>query len=227
MTPQNITLPRNPSVMIIEDQTVVREMLRQMIEEKLNYAVVATASTGKEGVELALQHQPDILILDIRLPDISGVEVLYRLKHSYPEIKILVFSGKIEGKIARCLVRDGVRGFVSKNENISRLKTALEIIAQGETCFSHEFNDALITALKNPEVSVDQMAMMLTDREREVAVMIAKSFSSKEVAVALNISVKTAQNHRTNLMRKLNVHDSAGVIRFVIRQGLYDPCEGL
>ena len=152
---------------------------------------------------------------------------MYRLKNAYPEIKILVFSGKIEGKIARCLVRDGVRGFVSKNENMSRLKTALEIIAQGETCFSNEFNDALITALKNPEVSVDQMAMMLTDREREVAVMIAKSYSSKEVAVALNISVKTAQNHRTNLMRKLNVHDSAGVIRFVIRQGLYDPCEGL
>ena len=97
------------------------------------------------------------------------------------------------------------------------------MIAQGETCFSHEFNDALITALKNPEVTVDQMAMMLTDREREVAVMIAKSFSSKEVAVALNISVKTAQNHRTNLMRKLNVHDSAGVIRFAIRQGLYEP----
>ena len=225
--PTSLTEPRNLSVMIIEDQTVVREMLRHLIEEQLNYAVVATAATGKEGVELALQHQPDILILDIKLPDISGVEVLYRLKNSYPEIKILVFSGKIEGKIARCLVRDGVRGFVSKNENINRLKTALVMIAQGETCFSHEFNDALITALKNPEVTVDQMAMMLTDREREVAVMIAKSFSSKEVAVALNISVKTAQNHRTNLMRKLNVHDSAGVIRFVIRQGLYDPCEGL
>ncbi len=225
--PTTLTEPRNISVMIIEDQTVVREMLKHLIEDKLKYAVVATAATGKEGVELALQHQPDILILDIKLPDISGVEVLYRLKNTYPEIKILVFSGKIEGKIARCLVRDGVRGFVSKNENISRLKVALEIISQGETCFSTEFNDALITALKNPEVSVDQMAMMLTDREREVAVMIAKSFSSKEVAVALDISVKTAQNHRTNLMRKLNVHDSAGVIRFVIRQGLYDPCEGL
>jgi len=225
--PSTLSIPRNKSVMIIEDQTVVREMLMYLIEDKLNFVVVATAATGKEGVELALQHQPDILILDIKLPDISGVEVLYRLKNTYPEIKILVFSGKIEGKIARCLVRDGVRGFVSKNENIGRLKTALEIVAQGETCFSTEFNDALITALKNPEVSVDQMAVMLTDREREVAVMIAKSFSSKEVAVALNISVKTAQNHRTNLMRKLNVHDSAGVIRFVIRQGLYDPCEGL
>ena len=225
--PSSLIEPRNLSIMIIEDQTVVREMLMHLIEEQLKYAVVATAATGKEGIELALQHQPDILILDIKLPDISGVEVLYRLKNNYPDIKILVFSGKIEGKIARCLVRDGVRGFVSKNEPISRFKTALEMIAQGETCFSTEFNDALITALKNPEVTVDQMAMMLTDREREVAVMIAKSFSSKEVAVALNISVKTAQNHRTNLMRKLNVHDSAGVIRFVIRQGLYDPCEGL
>jgi DNA-binding NarL/FixJ family response regulator len=213
--------------MIIEDQTVVREMLIHLIEDHLKGEVVASASTGKEGVELALQHQPDILILDIKLPDISGIEVLYRLKNTYPEIKILVFSGKIESKIARSLVRDGVRGFVSKNETIGDLKKALGIIAQGDTSFSNEFNQALITALKNPEVTVDQMAMMLTDREREVAVMIAKSFSSKEVAVALNISVKTAQNHRTNLMRKLNVHDSAGVIRFVIRQGLYDPCDEL
>jgi DNA-binding NarL/FixJ family response regulator len=215
------------SVMIIEDQTVVREMLTELIKDKLNYEVVATASTGKQGLELALQYQPDILILDIQLPDISGIEILYRLKNNYPDIKILVFSGKIEGRIARSLVRDGVRGFISKNQTIDSLKNALELIAQGETCFSHEFNQALITALKNPEVAVDQMATLLTDREREVAVMIAKSFSSKEVAVALNISVKTAQNHRTNLMRKLNVHDSAGVIRFVIRQGLYDPCENI
>jgi len=222
-----LSLTRDLSVMIIEDQTVVREMLMHLIQDQLNYVVVATASTGKEGVELALKYQPDILILDINLPDISGVEVLYRLKNTYPEIKILVFSGKVEGKIARSLIRDGVRGFVSKNATLATLKKALEVIAQGETCFSAEFNQALITALKSPEVTVDQMAMLLTDREREVAVMIAKSFSSKEVAVALKISVKTAQNHRTNLMRKLNVHDSAGVIRFVIRQGLYDPCEEL
>lgn len=224
--------PTNPvtrplSVMIIEDQTVVREMLTESIKRKGDFEVVATAATGTEGAELALQYQPDILILDILLPDISGVEVLYRLKNCYPEIKILIFSGKVENKIARSLVRDGVRGFVSKNESLPVLYRALEAISQGETSFSMEFNQALIGALKNSEGAVDQMAITLTDREREIAVMIAKSLSSKEIAVALSISVKTAQNHRTNLMRKLNVHDSAGVIRFVIRQGLYDPCESV
>jgi DNA-binding NarL/FixJ family response regulator len=185
--------------------------------------VVGSSADGSAGIEMALRLKPDILILDILLPDISGVEVLHRLRNAIPGLSVLVFSGKSEKQIARGLVKEGVRGYVNKNSPLSELRKAMDAIAAGQTWFSAEFNEAVLTALKNSESSVDQMAITLTDREREVAVLLAKSNSSKEVAALLNISTKTAENHRTNLMRKLGVHDVAGVIRFVIRQGLYDP----
>jgi DNA-binding NarL/FixJ family response regulator len=211
------------TVVIIEDQTAIRELVSEMLQAKGKFKVVGACADGAAGVELALRLKPDILILDILLPDISGVEVLHRLRHEIPGLQVLVFSGKSERQLARGLIKEGVRGFVNKNSSLSELRKAMEALLEGKTWFSEEFNQALLVALKGPESNVDQMAVALTDREREVAVLLAKSHSSKEVAACLKISTKTAENHRTNLMRKLGVHDVAGVIRFVIRQGLYDP----
>ncbi|MEY3829734.1 MAG: hypothetical protein RL636_1435 [Verrucomicrobiota bacterium] len=211
------------TVVIIEDQTAIRELVSEMLQAKGKFRVIGTSADGSAGVEMALRLKPDILILDILLPDISGVEVLHRLRNAIPGLSVLVFSGKSEKQIARGLVKEGVRGYVNKNSPLSELRKAMDAIGAGQTWFSAEFNEAVLTALKNSESGVDQMAITLTDREREVAVLLAKSNSSKEVAALLNISTKTAENHRTNLMRKLGVHDVAGVIRFVIRQGLYDP----
>jgi DNA-binding NarL/FixJ family response regulator len=210
-------------VVMIEDQTVVRELVLEMLAADPKYNVIGATAEGSVGIKLTEEHQPDLLILDITLPDISGVEVLHRLRYSAPDLKILIFTGKEEKHIARGLMRDGVRGFIRKNSRLSELRQAVETVATGGTWFNAEFNHALIGALKNREAKIDQMAITLTDRERSIAILLAQSYSSKEVGTALNISTKTAENHRTNLMRKLGVHDVAGVIRFVIRQGLYDP----
>jgi DNA-binding NarL/FixJ family response regulator len=114
---------------------------------------------------------------------------------------------------------------VSKAAPLSELRQALDALAAGQTWFSEAYNAALERARKGPERATDEKGVLLTDREREVAVLLARSHSSKEVAARLNISAKTVENHRTNLMRKLGVHDVAGVIRFVIRQGLFDPSD--
>ncbi len=211
------------SVVIIEDQTVVRELVTEMLQSKGLFKVVGSTADGTEGIELVLRLKPEILILDILLPGISGIEVLHRLRHGVPGLKVLVFSGKSEKHLARGLLKEGVRGFVNKTAPPSELRKAMEALAAGDTWFSEDYNKALIETMKGPELEVDEQGMALTDREREIAVLLAKSHSSKEVAARLNISTKTAENHRTNLMRKLGVHDVAGVIRFVIRQGLYDP----
>ncbi len=211
------------TVVIIEDQTAIRELVTEMLQAKGKFRVVGSSADGTAGVELAIRLKPEILILDILLPDISGVEVLHRLRNAIPGLNVLVFSGKSEKQIARGLVKEGVRGYVNKNSPLSELRKAMDAVAEGKTWFCDGFNQALMLALKNSESGVDQMAITLTGREREVAVLLAKSHTSKEVAAQLNISTKTAENHRTNLMRKLGVHDVAGVIRFVIRQGLYDP----
>ena len=123
----------------------------------------------------------------------------------------------------RGLIQEGVHGFVNKNSPLSDLRKALDEIAKGNTWFNDHFSKTVRDALAKPSTQADSMIDLLTPREREISVLIAKSNSSKEVAARLNISTKTAENHRTNLMRKLGVHDVAGVIRFVIRQGLYDP----
>ncbi len=211
--------------MVVEDQTAICEMIIEMLELRGVYRVLGSTADGTEGLALAKQLQPDILILDILLPGISGLEVLRQLHDKQPDLKVLVFSGKSEKQLARGMLSLGVRGFVPKSARLSELRQAVDAVADGDTWFSESFQQAMTDALTAPESDVDAKGTTLTDREKEIAVLLAQSNSSKEVAQKLDISAKTVENHRTNLMRKLGVHDVAGVIRYVIRQGLYDPSD--
>ena len=214
------------SVVVVEDQTAICELIIEMLESRGVYRVLGSTADGNEGLALAKQLKPDILILDILLPGISGLEILRQLHDSQPDLKVLIFSAKSEKQLARGLLKVGVRGYVPKSARLSELRQAVDAVAAGDTWFSDSFQKAMADALTAPESDVDAKGSTLTDREKEIAVLLAKSYSSKEVAVKLDISAKTVENHRTNLMRKLGVHDVAGVIRFVVRQGLYDPTEG-
>ena len=214
------------SVVVVEDQTAICELIIEMLEARGVYRVLGSTADGNEGLALAKQLKPDILILDILLPGISGLEVLRQLHETQPDLKVLVFSAKSEKQLARGLLKVGVRGYVPKSARLSELRQAVDAVAAGDTWFSATFQKAMADALTAPESDVDAKGSTLTEREKEIAILLAKSFSSKEVAVKLDISAKTVENHRTNLMRKLGVHDVAGVIRFVVRQGLYDPTEG-
>ena len=213
------------TVVVVEDQTAICEMIIEMLELRGVYRVLGSTADGTEGLALAKQLQPDILILDILLPGISGLEVLRQLHDKQPDLKVLVFSGKSEKQLARGMLSLGVRGFVPKSARLSELRQAVDAVAAGDTWFSESFQQAMTVALTAPESDVDAKGTTLTDREKEIAVLLAQSNSSKEVAQKLDISAKTVENHRTNLMRKLGVHDVAGVIRYVIRQGLYDPSD--
>ncbi len=220
------TTSRKPkSVVVVEDQTAICEMIIEMLEARGIYRVTGSTADGHEGLALARQLKPDILILDILLPGISGLEVLRQLHDKQPDLKVLVFSGKSEKQLARGMLSLGVCGFVPKSARLSELRQAVDAVAAGDTWFSESFQKAMADALVAPESDVDAKGSTLTEREKEIAVLLAKSNSSKEVAQKLDISAKTVENHRTNLMRKLGVHDVAGVIRYVIRQGLYDPTE--
>jgi DNA-binding NarL/FixJ family response regulator len=221
-----ITSRKAKSVVVVEDQTAICELIIEMLEARGVYRVLGSTADGNEGLALAKQLKPDILILDILLPGISGLEVLRQLHGTQPDLKVLVFSAKSEKQLARGLLKVGVRGYVPKSARLSELRQAVDAVAAGDTWFSDSFQKAMADALTAPESDVDAKGTTLTEREKEIAILLAKSFSSKEVAVKLDISAKTVENHRTNLMRKLGVHDVAGVIRYVVRQGLYDPSEG-
>jgi len=196
-------------VLVVEDQSAVCDLVSEMVQSHPRCVSVGTASDGLSAIELALRLKPDILVLDVIMPGVGGIEILRRLGGSLPAMKVLVFSGKQEP--------------VNKNGPLSELRKALEALSLGNTWFNDDFSRTVRQALASPSFLGDGMIDQLTPREREIAVLIAQSHSSKEVAARLHISIKTAENHRANLMRKLGVRDVAGLVRFVVRQGLVDP----
>jgi DNA-binding NarL/FixJ family response regulator len=213
-------------VLVVEDQSAVCDLVAEMIATHPKCELAGKGCDGLSAIELALRLKPDILVLDVIMPGVGGIEILRRLGGSLPYMKVLIFSGKQEPHIVRALMQAGIHGFVNKNGPLSELRKAIEAVALGNTWFNEDFSRTVRQALASPSFLGDGMIDQLTPREREIAVLIAQSHSSKEVASRLHISIKTAENHRANLMRKLGVHDVAGVIRFVVRQGLYDPTEG-
>lgn len=210
-------------VLIVEDQAAICEMVAETINAHARCTVIGTAPNGTAAIEMALRLRPDILVLDVLMPGISGIEVLRRLGRSLHGMRVLIFSGKQEPHIVRALIQEGVHGFVNKHGSLSELRLAIDALAQGRTWFNEDFSRTVREALANPAHLGEGIIDLLTPREREIAVLIARSHSSKEVAGQLDISVKTAENHRANLMRKLGVRDVAGLVRFIVRQGLVDP----
>lgn len=211
------------TVVIVEDQTAIRELTIEMLETRGTYRILGAAADGNQGLDMVLKLRPDILILDVMMPGLSGIEVLRRIGRHLPKMRILIFSAKQEPQVVRGLIQEGVHGFVNKNSPLSDLRKALDEVAKGNTWFNDHFSKTVRDALAKPSTQADSMIDLLTPREREIAVLIAQSNSSKEVAARLSISIKTSENHRANLMRKLGVHDVAGLVRFAIRHGLVDP----
>ena len=210
-------------VLVVEDQSAVCDLVAEMIATHPKCELAGKGCDGLSAIELALRLKPDILVLDVIMPGVGGIEILRRLGGSLPFMKVLIFSGKQEPHIVRALMQAGIHGFVNKNGPLSELRKALEAVALGNTWFNEDFSRTVRQALASPSFLGDGMIDQLTPREREIAVLIAQSHSSKEVASRLHISIKTAENHRANLMRKLGVRDVAGLVRFVVRQGLVDP----
>ena len=146
------------SVVVVEDQTAICELIIEMLEARGIYRVLGSTADGNEGLALAKQLKPDILILDILLPGISGLEVLRQLHGTQPDLKVLVFSAKSEKQLARGLLKVGVRGYVPKSARLSELRQAVDPPAAGDTWFSDSFQKAMADALTAPESDVDAKA---------------------------------------------------------------------
>jgi DNA-binding NarL/FixJ family response regulator len=211
------------TILIVEDQAAIREMITEVLRTYDNFKIIGTAAEGQTAIQLALQLKPDVLLLDVLMPGLSGIEVLRRLSKSIPKMRVVVFSAKQEPQIIRGLIQEGMHGFVNKNSSLSELRQALDKVAQGENWYNETFGQTVREALAKSNSHADSMIELLTPREREITVLIARSHSSKEIARLLDISLKTSENHRANLMRKLGVHDVAGLVRFAVRHGLVDP----
>ena len=195
-------------------------MLSQILSLDPQYKIVGETGDGQAAVNLCLELKPDIIILDAKLPGLNGVEILRRISKQLRNLRVLVFSGHENPVLVREMIEAGAHGFVEKTAGLFEVKKGLETIGNGGTYFGPAVASLLRNVLANPGIS--NTPDLLTDREREVLQLVAESNSTKEIASKLGISVKTVDNHRTNLMRKLNLHDVASLTRYAIEIGLVE-----
>ncbi|HEX9786313.1 MAG TPA: response regulator transcription factor [Opitutaceae bacterium] len=208
-------------VIIIEDQTAIREMLVEILRHESRYEVVGQAGDGQVGLDLVVAARPDILILDARLPVLNGLELLRRAIRVVHHLRILVFSGHENPMLVREMLEAGAHGFVEKTAGLLELRKGLDTIAAGGTYFGPSVSALLRNVVANPSVTSTSRDF-LTPREREILQLVAESYSTKEIAHRLSISVKTVDNHRTNLMRKLDLHNVASITRYAMQVGLIE-----
>jgi len=207
-------------VVIIEDQTVIADLIVEILKDNPSFEVLGATDNGQEGYALCLSKKPDMVITDLRLPGLNGIDLIYKLKHDIPHLKILAFSGIFDAGTVKRAVEAGILGFVEKTAALKDLQKGIEMVASGQSFFGPKVTSIMRELMLNP-VPSDGLAG-LTVREREILQLIAESNSTKEIAARLNISVRTADNHRTNIMRKLDVHDVAALTRFAISHGLVE-----
>jgi DNA-binding NarL/FixJ family response regulator len=208
-------------LIIIEDQTAIREMLAEILALDANYKLVGQVGDGQAALQLCEELKPDLAVLDAKLPGLNGVDLLKRLTKKLPNLRVLVFSGHENPILVREMLEAGAHGFVEKTAGLFEFKRGLEIVAAGGTYFGPAIASLLRNVVANPNSASN--SNFLTDREREILQLVAEGNSTKEIASKLDISAKTVDNHRTNLMRKLNLPDVASLTRHAVQTGLISP----
>jgi DNA-binding NarL/FixJ family response regulator len=211
-------------VIVIEDQTIMRDLICQLVNGYPSMEVVAQTGDGAEGYELCLKHSPDLVILDVMLPNLNGSEVLRRLKAKNERINILIFSAAASNAVVNRLLKAGVTGFIEKDAGLVELEKAINLVADGRSYFSPKVVDAMREIMLSG--GQDDSLESLTAREREIVQLIAESHSNKEIAAKLGMSVRTADTHRTNIMKKLGLHDVAALTRWAIANQIVAPLGG-
>ena len=209
-------------VLVADDHTLVRESLVNLLQTATDVQVVAQASDGLETIEKALATRPDIVITDISMPHLNGIEVVRRLREALPNARVLVLTMHQEDEYVLQAVRAGAAGYLVKDSAAEELLAAVRSLHAGQGYFGPQASKALAEQMQHPERQVDDPYGRLTAREREVFHLIVEGMTTKEIARRLDISVKTAENHRARVLDKLDVRNTAELVRYALRRGLLD-----
>lgn len=210
-------------VLLADDHAIVRDGLKAILEEEGLCMVVAQASDGIEAIEKAQETPVDLAIIDVSMPRLGGLEVVRRLSESLPEVRTLVLTHHHEPEYVLPLVRAGAHGYLVKDTPGEELRRAVECVAGGGNVFGPQAAAALARAQRQPpDRAVDDPYQSLTAREREVMHLVCEGSSTKEVARTLGIGVKTAENHRSRVLDKLDLGNTAELVRYAARRGLID-----
>lgn len=208
-------------VLIADDHALVRAGIRALVERIDGVVVVGEAGKGSEALELVRELGPDLILLDITMPDGNGFDVLDQVTKLYPEIKVIVLTVHEAGEYALRAVREGAAGYLPKSAASIELEQAIQTVIRGERYISPETAQNTIFEVTNRGTKRDLLAT-LSPRQREVLRLIAEGNTTKQIAHLLEISVKTVETHRAQLMERLGIHDVAGLVRYAIIVGIIE-----
>ena len=207
-----------PRVLLVDDHVLVRAGIRALVEAMDGMHIVAEASNGREAVAMAREHAPDLVIMDVSMKELNGIEATEAIVAGSPETKVLILSMHAAAEFVRRAMKAGAAGYVVKDSVPMELRLAIESLMRGETYVSPRVSHHLVSALNG--TGSDSPAEVLTLRQREVLQMIAEGKSTKEIAAGLAVSTKTVETHRAAVMARLGIRDIAGLVKYAARHHL-------
>ena len=210
------------TIMLADDHQIVRQGLKRLLSKRGDFNIVGEASDGEQAVDLATRKQPDVILMDISMPRLSGIDATRRITRN-GGAKVLALTMHDGQSYVEEALRAGASGYVHKNASAEDLFAAIDSVRSGESYLSPAVTQQVVDAIARPGDRPSSAISALTDREREVLKLIADGLSSKEIAQKLGVSLKTIESHRANLMDKLDIHKVSGLVRFAIRAGLVAP----
>jgi DNA-binding NarL/FixJ family response regulator len=206
-------------VLLADDHTMVRQGFRLILSLQSDMEIVGEAGNGQEAIGLAEKLQPDVVVMDIAMPEINGIEATRRVLIASPRTRVLALSMHKDSAYVREVLKAGARGYLLKDSVDNDLVTAVRAVARGEGYLSPAVSEAVLSDYRR---HVTDPMDLLTAREREVLQYIAEGKTNKEIATALKLSVYTVDAHRSRVMEKLNLHSTGELVRFALRNGLVD-----
>lgn len=215
--------PKPIRVLLADDHALVRAGIRTLLQNLAGIEVVAEASDGREALALVAAQHPDVVLLDITMPQLNGLETAARMVKEFPTVRVIMLSMHASEEYVWQALKVGAAGYLLKDADTAELELAVKAVARGESYLSPAVSKHVIGDYIRRTGSETSSLELLTPRQREILQLIAEGKSTKEIARGLNISVKTVETHRAQLMERLDIHDIAGLVRYAIRVGLARP----
>jgi DNA-binding NarL/FixJ family response regulator len=207
-------------ILIADDHEVARRGIRSLLEGHAGWEVCGEAADGREAVNAANKLKPDLVLLDIGMPSLNGLDATRQILAALPNTRVMILTMHDSEQVVREVLAAGARGFLLKSDAGRDLVAAVEALQQNRTFFTTKVAQLVLEGYLRPSPDSDQSRSVLTPREREVIQLLAEGKTTKEVATMLNLSVKTAETHRTNLMRKLDLHSVVDLTLYAVRNGI-------
>ena len=208
-------------IILADDHKITRDGLKSLLESQKNMTVVGEAENGRKAVRLALKLQPDVIVMDINMPELNGIEATRQIKTELPETKIIALSMYSDKRYVVGMLKAGVSGYLLKNCAFDELVAAISAVVKNQNYMSPKIADTVMKDYANILESSDTSpAAQLTTREREVLQLIAEGLKTKDIATRIHVSIKTVETHRQQMMRKLNAKSVAELTKIALREGL-------